>query len=160
MATRSVSFSELEAAAAPQATVTPAATTSATEVIAPVTPQFTEADAQALRTLADVGITPQNAQEFIQAKSALNNLPALLRSNPKMVMAEIAKHDPEAYNAVLEAVSDEWFEKYQREHPEATQTNGGPSRTASSTDPKLLATITRLETQVNSMAAEKAQEQS
>lgn len=155
MSTTQVSFSELEAAAKPAPAVEPQATPAATEAT-PATPQFTEADAQALRTLADLGITPQNAQEFIQAKSALANLPALLRSNPKTVLAEIAKNDPEAYNAVLESASDEWYEKYVREHPESQTTNGSPSRTATSHDPR----IDQLQSQVASFIAERNQEKS
>jgi hypothetical protein len=144
-----LTFTELETAAtqATSATSTEQATgTTATETTAAATetkPQFTDADVQAYQQLVDMGITPQNAQQFKEAKTALDNLPVLMKSPEglRILMDEIQKNDPEAYKTVKEYVSDRWW----NDLPESTKNasgNGSQSRTTESTpavDPELQA---------------------
>lgn len=145
MAEASLTFTELETAATQPATATPAEPAAATpaEVPAETKPQFTDADVQAYQQLVDLGITPQNAAQFKEAKTALDNLPILMKSPDglRMLMDEIQKNDPEAYKTVKEYVSDRWW----NDLPESTKNasgNGSQSRTTDSTpavDPEIAA---------------------
>jgi hypothetical protein len=108
--------------------------------------------------MADLGITPQNAQQFIQAKQVLDRLPHLLRSNPRAFTSEMAKADPEGYKAFLNGVSDEWYENWEREHPEARQPNGSASTTAAS-DPRIESKLNDLTSKMENLISRQNQEQ-
>jgi hypothetical protein len=146
-----LTFTELETAATQQTTATSAeqtaaATTTETKV-EETKPQFTEADVEAYKSLVDMGITPQTAADFKAAKTALDNLPALLDSNPDLLMDEIEKNNPELHKKLLEKMSDRWFNRLPAEvrNPSA---NGSSSRTAESTpavDPRLTAIEAKLD---------------
>jgi hypothetical protein len=146
MAEGSLTFTELETAATQATPATSTEQAPATPVVeAPATtetkPQFTDADVQAYQQLVDMGITPQNAAQFKEAKTALDNLPVLMKSPEglRILMDEIQKNDPEAYKTVKEYVSDRWW----NDLPESTKNasgNGSQSRTADSTpavDPEI-----------------------
>jgi hypothetical protein len=139
-----ISFEELEAVATPPATATPVETPAATEAAsaaADTKPQFTESDVEAYKSLVDMGITPQNAAEFKAAKNALDNLPALLDSNPDLLMDEIEKNNPALHTKLLERMSDRWFQRLPADVREGKSGNGSESRTASSSpavDPELV----------------------
>lgn len=151
MAEGSISFEELEVAATQADPAKPPEAAAATpaETPAETKPQFTEADVEAYRQLVDMGITPQTAQQFKEAKTALDNLPALMKSPEglRLMMDEIQKNDPEAYKTVKEYVSDRWW----NDLPESVRNgsaNGSPSRTADSTpatDPRLSAIEAKLD---------------
>lgn len=161
MSTAPVSFSELEATVTPAAPVTPQVTPAATEPVAPATPQFTEADAQTLRTFADAGITLTSYQDLLQAKEIVNKLPELLKTNPRLVTAEIAKADPTAYRNLLTAVSDEWYEVIGQYESKNTPTNGVASSTATSApNPQLEQRLNEQSAQIASLIAERNQEKS
>lgn len=157
-----ISFEELETVATQQttaaktaetATVTPPATgsTTATEE---TKPQFTEADVTAYRQLSDMGITVETAKEFKAAKVALENLPLILKNNPNVLLDEIAKNDPALASQLEEVISDRWFARYQREHPEDNGKNGGSRTTQSAPDPRLDTLIN----EVKSLRDERQQE--
>jgi hypothetical protein len=158
----SVTFAELEnAAAKPAPPAEPQATPAAPEIPstpAQVTPQFTEADASALRTLADLGITPQNASQYKQAMEVLNRLPGILDSNPDVFFNEIARNNPTTYKKILEHMSDKWYENWQREHPEGTQPPGTASSTASSTDPRIESKLNDLTSKLEGLISRQNQE--
>lgn len=144
MSSNPVTFEEL-AQAAPAGTTEPAQTTApaATEQVpeAATTPAFTEADAQAYRTLVDAGITPQNHQEFLQAKQALRNLDTIMRTNPDLFMDEIEKSDPELHRQLLDRISDRWFNRLPEEMRNGPQQpNGSASSTVNSPDVSILRT--------------------
>ncbi len=155
MATSTVSFSELETAAQPQKAAEPVVTPVVTEPPAPTQPQFTEQDAQTIRTFADAGITIQNYQQLLQAKQVMDNLPKIIRANPRVLTAEIAKADPDAYANFLEVVSDEWYE-VKGKKLEAPATGSASSTTSSASDPRFDA----LKTQLEGLIAERNQEKS
>lgn len=138
MADEKISFEELEAAANQQAPAkgaeTPAATPTPEVKAEDAKPQFTDADVTAYLKLRDLGITPDNASDFIQAKQGLANLGTLLDQNPRLLIQEIEKSNPALGRKFKEAVSDMWFEDYQREHPEegTNGATGSVSRTPAS----------------------------
>lgn len=159
MSTNSVSFSELEAAATPQAAAVPAVTPAAppAEPAAPVTPQFTEQDIATLRTFADAGVTIQNYQQLLQANQLIQKLPDIIKTNPRVLTAEIAKADPQAYRNLLEAVSDEWWEVIGKNDPRNQSTaQGSASSATSSPDPR----IDQLQSQLQGVISELNQEKS
>lgn len=127
-----ISFTELEAAANQRDTAKPPdtpATPPKVETPEEAKPQFTDADVTAYLKLREMGITPDNAQDFLQAKQGLNNLGVLLDQNPRLLIQEIEKSNPALGRKFKEAVSDMWYEDYQREHPN----DNGASRSASRT---------------------------
>jgi len=153
MAEGSISFEELEVAATQADPAKPpeaaAATPAAETTVAETKPQFTDADVEAYRQLVDMGITPQTAQQFKEAKTALDNLPALMKSPEglRLMMDEIQKNDPEAYKTVKEYVSDRWW----NDLPESVRNNsanGSPSRSADSApavDPRIASIEAKLD---------------
>src|SRR5437660_2860902 len=160
MATQAVSFQELETAPKQQTPAVTAATATVPETppAAQTPPQFSEANAQALRILADAGITITNYKELLQAKSVMDNLPKIIRSNPRVLTGEIAKSDPEAYDNFLEAVSDEWYEVKGKKLEAQTATNGASS-TVSSSDPRLEALQAKLDLLIADRNQEKTERQ-
>ena len=144
MSEGALSFQELESAAAPPVesatAVTTVETPPAAVTVEETKPQFTEQDVSAYQSLVDMGITPQNAQEFKAAKQALDNLPQLLKTNPDLLFDEIQKNDPELHDALIERVSDRWFDQKGKRLYEQQQANPSGSRTEKSepaTDPKV-----------------------
>jgi hypothetical protein len=150
MADGSLSFTELEVAANQAATATPsdaAAATPAEVTAAETKPQFTEADVEAYKSLVDMGITPATAAEFKAAKTALDNLPALLENNPDLLLDEIEKNNPALHKQLLERISDRWFNRLPAEVRNGSA-NGSSSRTADSApavDPRLTAIEAKLD---------------
>jgi hypothetical protein len=157
-----LSFTELESAAKPPETapeVTPAETKPAEATPAEdIKPQFTATDVEAYQQLVAMGITPQNAEQFKQAKTAMDNLPALMRDNPDALLDEIQKNDPKLHDEFMERVSDRWYnQKGKRQYEEMQRKNGNGSRVAESEpDPR----VDRLQREVDAMKAEKAAENS
>jgi hypothetical protein len=154
-----ISFEELAAPATPPTTAVPADTTPAAAAATPATdpvPAFTEADADALRSLADLGITPQNAKDFIEAKTALANLSNILQNNPRLFLQEIEKTNPTLASTLKREYSDAWYEEYVRTHPEeaSAAAPGGTSRTAPSPDPE----IASIKQQLNTLIEQRNQE--
>jgi hypothetical protein len=154
-----ISFEELEKAATPPEPVKPAETpapSAAEAAPAETKPSFTEADVEAYKQLVDMGITPANAAEFKSAKSALDNLPMLLKNNPDLLLDEIEKNDPELHKQLLDKVSDRWFNRLPADVREGRSNgNSSESRTASSASNPV---IERLERQVNALVQERTQE--
>lgn len=157
-----LSFSELESTAKPANTASPVTTEEKPAAAAPAAeetkPQFTEADVTAYQQLVEMGITPQNAQEFKQAKLAMDNLPALMRTNPDALLDEIQKNDPTLHDEFMERVSDRWYNQKGKKLAEQMQGDkGNGSRVAASehaSDPR----VETLAREVASLKAEKAQE--
>lgn len=162
MSTQSVSFSELETAAKPaptaEAPVTPVVTEPKIE--APAQPQFTEQDVATLRTFADAGITIENYQQLLQANQLIQKLPEIIKTNPRVLTAEIAKADPQAYDNLLEAISDEWYEVKGRKLEKQQTANGGASSTVTSVDPRMESQLASLQSQLQSLIQERNQEKS
>jgi len=156
MATQSVSFSELEAAAKPAVSAEPQVTPAATEPAAPAPPQFTEQDIQTLKTLSDAGITLTNYQQLLQANDLLQKLPNIIKTNPRVLTAEIAKADPQAYDTLLEAISDEWYEVKGKRLEQTAQ--GNASSNAPSTDPRLESAIASLNSKLEGLIQDRNQE--
>jgi|HubBroStandDraft_6_1064221.scaffolds.fasta_scaffold11292_2 hypothetical protein len=156
----SVSFSELEAAATPpkpaESAAPPAATPEAPP--APPVPTFTEQDIQTLRTFSDAGITIQNYAQLLQAQQLINRLPDIIKTNPRILTAEIAKADPQAYDNLLEAISDEWYEVKGKklEH----QAQGNASSNAPSTDPRMENQLASLNAKLEGLIQDRNQEKS
>lgn len=156
-----ISFEELETeanrseAAKPNetTTVTPPATGSTT-VTEETKPQFTEVDVAAYRQLSDMGITVETAKQFKEAKNALDNLPLILKNNPNVLLDEIAKNDPALASQLEEVISDRWFARYQREHPEDSGKNGVSRTTPSAPDPR----VDDLTREVKALREERQQE--
>ena len=151
-----VSFSELEAAATPPKPAESVATPAATEPETPAPPSFTEQDISTLRTFADAGITLTNYQQLLQANQLIQKLPDIIKTNPRILTAEIAKADPQAYDNLLEAISDEWYEVKGKKLEQTAQ--GGASSAASSTDPRIERQLTQLNTQLQGLIADRNQE--
>lgn len=114
---------ELDTTAKPASTAAAKATPEVKAVpeTQPSQPQFTQADVETLTKLAEMGVNPQNLQEYVTAKQSLDRLPILLRDNPDLLLDEIEKNDPETHRNLLQRASDRWYERYLREHPEAAQ---------------------------------------
>jgi len=153
-----LSFTELESTAklpetAPAAT--PAETKPAEATPAADTkPQFTQTDVEAYQQLVAMGITPQNAEQFKSAKTAMDNLPALLKSNPDALFDEIQKNDPALHDELITRISDRWFEqKGKREYEAMQKKNGNGSRVAESEpDPR----VDKLQREVDALKAKDA----
>lgn len=158
-----LSFTELESTAKSETTAAQTTTAEATktETVVAATvedakPQFTDTDVKAYQTLVDMGITPQNAEQFKSAKTAMDNLPALLKSNPDALFDEIQKNDPALHDELITRISDRWFEqKGKREYQDMQRKNGNGSRVAESEpDPR----VDKLEREVAAMKAKEASE--
>jgi len=153
-----LSFTELEStakSATSETQTTTAETSKATEVaVEDSKSQFTEADVLAYQQLVAAGITPETAEQFKQAKTAMDNLPSLLKNNPDALLDEIQKNDPALHDELITRISDRWFEqKGKREYEALQKKNGNGSRVAESEpDPR----VDKLEREV---AAMKAKEQ-
>jgi len=157
MSTNTVSFSELEAAAKPAPSAEAQATTTVTEPAAPALPQFTEQDVQTLKTFADAGINISNYQQLLQANELIQKLPSILKTNPRILTAEIAKADPEAYSNLLDSISDEWYE-VKGKKLEQTKAQGSASSATSSHDPRLENQLASLNAKLEGLVAERNQE--
>ena len=163
MSEGALTFQELESTAAPPAVATPEVKTEETPAAAaPVAeetkPQFTEQDVAAYQSLVDMGITPTNAQEFKAAKQAMDSLPQLLKTNPDLLFDEIQKNDPELHDALLEKVSDRWFDQKGKRLYEQQQANPSGSRTEkseSAQDPR----VSQIEREWNAFKANQQQAQ-
>jgi hypothetical protein len=138
-----LSFTELESTATSAATASQTTTEDTSKAAATATtsttaaedtkPQFTQTDVDAYQQLVALGITPQNAEQFKLAKTAMDNLPALMRQNPDALLDEIQKNDPELHELFLERVSDRWYQqKGKRQYEEMQRKNGNGSRVAES----------------------------
>lgn len=168
MAEGNISFEELEVAATPPASATPvdppaAAAPAEVKTDPPAEaskPQFTEADVESYRQLVEMGITPQTAAQFKAAKEQMEFLPQLLRSpdGRRQLLDEIQKHDPETYKGLLDYASDRWFSELPAD-AKADSGNGSPSRTTSSS-PTMDPRITSLESQIQSLVADRNSEKS
>lgn len=163
MAEGTISFEELEATATPPASATPvdppaaeppaAASPTAVE---DAKPQFTDADVESYKTLVNLGITPQNAEQFKAAKEQLDALPQLIRSpdGQRQLLDAIQQNDPETYQKLLNYVSDRWW----AQHPDNNSGNGSPSRSANSTHTMPDPRVATLQTQLEGLIAERNQE--
>src|SRR5207249_8243572 len=160
-----LSFTELESTAKSETAVTQTTTAetvkteaekTAAEVVEASNPQFTQTDVEAYQQLVAMGITPQNAEQFKSAKTAMDNLPALLKSNPDALFDEIQKNDPALHDELITRISDRWFEqKGKREYEAMQRKNGNGSRVAESEpDPR----IDKLQREVDAMKAREANE--
>lgn len=152
MSTTPLQVQELDTTAPQQTTATPVETPAATPSQAEI-PQFTQADADAYQQMTSMGINPSNAQQFLAAKQALDNLPVLLKQNPDALLDEIEKNDPALHNQLLDKMSDRWYQRWQKNNPQGNGQNGRASSTTVS-DPR----IDALSQQVSSLVAEKNQE--
>lgn len=115
-----LSFEELASAAAPPAAteskVTPAEPTpkpaDATQPVGDkAKPQFTDADVTAYQAIRDLGITPETASDFVQAKQWLNTIAYAMKNDPKLLLDELRKTDPQMADKVTEVFSDDWYER-------------------------------------------------
>ena len=156
-----LSFTELESAAAPAKTETQATTeetskAAATAAVEDQKPQFTQTDIEAYQQLVAMGITPANAEQFKSAKTAMDNLPLLMKQNPDALLDEIQKNDPALHDEFLERVSDRWYnQKGKRQYEELQRKNGNGSRVAESEpDPR----VDKLQREVDALKQREASE--
>jgi hypothetical protein len=154
MATPSVSFSELEAAAKPAPAAEAQVTPAAIEAPPPPPPQFTDQDLQTLKTFSDAGITLENYQQLLQASQLIQKLPELAKTNARVITGELAKADPAAYKNFLETVSDEWWEVIGSKDPRNQPAQGSASSATPSPDPR----IDQLQTQLQALIQDRNQE--
>jgi len=109
-----LSFTELEStakSATSETQTTTEETATTTTAVEDSKPQFTEADVTAYQALVAAGITPETAEQFKQAKTAMDNLPSLLKNNPDALLDEIQKNDPALHDELITRISDRWFEQ-------------------------------------------------
>src|SRR5260370_40339686 len=109
-----LSFTELESTARSE-TAAAATTTAETvkteaekvpaEMVDASKSQFTQTDVEAYQQLVAMGITPQNAEHFKSAKTAMDNLPILLKQNPDALLDEIQKNDPALHDELISRIS-------------------------------------------------------
>src|SRR5215472_15727102 len=120
MGTPALSFEELASAAKPATTTESQATTTETKTngtaaTATVTeeskPQFTDADVSAYQTMRDLGLTPENAKEFIQAKEWLGTISYALQNDPQALIDELRRTNPQLADKLTEVASDDWFNR-------------------------------------------------
>jgi hypothetical protein len=156
-----LSFTELESTAKSETTAaqTTTAETQKTEAtssaaVEETKPQFTQTDVEAYQQLVAMGITPQTAEQFKQAKLAMDNLPLLMKQNPDALLDEIQKNDPALHDEFMEKVSDRWYnQKGKRQYEEMQRKNGNGSRVAESEpDPR----VDKLQREVDALKAKDA----
>jgi hypothetical protein len=162
----SLSFTELESTAKSETTATQTTTedasktaalaTTSTATVEDTKSQFTQTDVEAYQQLVAMGITPQNAEQFKSAKTAMDNLPLLMKQNPDALLDEIQKNDPALHDEFMERVSDRWYnQKGKRQYEEMQRKNGNGSRVAESEpDPR----VDKLQREVDALKAKDAQE--
>ncbi len=137
-----------EGAAAATATGTGEAKTGADQGI-----QITnEADLAALRQLADMGITPTNATEFLQAKQALDQLNTALLTDPDTVLAQLEAANSDAYFQLLDKAANRFLKHF----PPDENAAGGGTGSAPKPDPR----IESLEGEVRQLRQERQSEKS
>lgn len=155
MSTQPLTVTELDTTAKPVETATSQATSEVTQPQVAESPKFTDADLEAYNQMVAAGITPNTYQQFVASKNAMDALPALIRTNPKALLSEIAKSDPEAFKVLTDAASDEWFQR--PDIQEMVKNQNGQNGRASSTsvsDPR----IDQLQSTINALVQERQQE--
>lgn len=152
-----LSFEELTSAAKPEEPVAPPVTPTETveTKVEDDKPQFTSADVAAYQQLSEMGITPGNASEFLQAKTALQNLGTLLEQDPKQFMRVIQQANPQLAGKALKEFSDLWYEQYLRDNPDAATTSASSAgKSTPMADPR----IDALASEVERLKSERQQE--
>jgi hypothetical protein len=146
-------FDVLDAPAAPGVVADPQATTDAT-VGADAPPAFTETDANAYRALADMGITPDTAAQFVQAKTQLEGLNYHLANNPRGLLLEMEKTNPELFQKFQDESASLYIER--NPVPSDSAAAGKGSAPTSVRDPRVDAMeneLTQLRNERSSAAA-------
>jgi len=120
MSTPALSFEELASAAKPPASTEPKVTPTEPSSKPPeppasggdeTKPQFTDADVSAYQTMRDLGLTPENAREFIQAKEWLGTISYALQNDPQAFIDELRRTNPQLADKFTEVASDDWFNR-------------------------------------------------
>lgn len=110
-----------------------------------------EADLAALSTLADLGITPANAQDFVRAKAALDQLNTTISTDPDTMLEQLRTSNPDAYFKTLDAAANRFLQHF----PPDDKTAGKETQAVSQkSDPRVDA-LTR---KVDQLESEKRQE--
>ena len=75
--------------------------------------KFTDSDASAtLASLRDLGITPENAREFVDAQRTLQNVAYALQHSPGDILTELRQNNPEAFEKFIDVASDMYLERH------------------------------------------------
>jgi len=154
-----LSFEELASAAKPEVATEPQATpaeTQATPAVEEAKPQFTDADVTAYQTMRDLGITPENAKEFTQAKQWLETIAYSLQNDPQQFIEELRKTNPQMADKFIEVASDDWYNR-KGKYMNTEQSNGGQSN-APKSDPAVDSRIDSLMREVDSLKKERQAE--
>lgn len=112
--------------------------------------------AEQLRQLADLGITPQNAQEWTEKGQTLESLAYMLANNPKEFFASIERINPQGHKKLLDTAADIYLDRL----PPEQRTGSTASSTAQTgADSELAREVKRLTQQVETITAQRRQEE-
>lgn len=101
-----------------------------------------EAELAALGQLADLGITPSNAAEFVQAKGALDSLNKALATDPDTVLSQLEAANSDAYFALLDKAANRFLKHFP---PEEGGAADGSKGSAPKSDPRVDALVTEVQ---------------
>ena len=99
--------------------------------------KFTDPDASAtLASLRDLGITPANAKEFVDAQRTLQNVAYALQHSPADILNELRQNNPEAFEKFIDVASDMYLERHPvKADGTADAGRGGASESVRQNDP-------------------------
>lgn len=94
-----------------------------------------EADLAALAQLADLGINPSNAADFVRAKNALDTLNRTLVTDPDTMLAQLETANPDAYYGLLDKAASRFLKHFPP--PEDGKPADGGKGSAPKSDPRV-----------------------
>src|SRR5690348_4992609 len=95
-----------------------------------------------VRTLTDLGITPENAHEFVQTRAQYNALLQVMQ-DPQALLGGLRINRPDLYEKILEAATDHYLELHPVEE--------GSSGKKGAADSEVVAELKSLRSEFNQM---------
>jgi hypothetical protein len=113
-----------------------------------------EADLAALRSLADMGITPNTADGFVQAKAQLESMRTALSTDPDVVLAQLEAANSDAYFKLLDKATERYLRHFPA--PKEGETAAGSKGSVAQSDPAITSQLTVLQSEINALKADKS----
>lgn len=151
MSDENVTFGELESAPLSSTSADAGKTGAPESKVAQAIQLTSEADLAALRQMADLGITPANAQEFVQAKANLDGMRTSLANDPDTILAQLQTASPEVYFNLLDKAATRYLQHFP---PPEDGTAGKGASSAPQSDPLLVSQVNALQAELNTLKAD------
>lgn len=103
---------------------------------------------QIVQQLTDMGITPENAHEFVQTRAQYNALLSVLE-DPQALLGGLRQNRPDLYQKILESATDQYLELHPPEEDQSGKTQGPNA--------ELVAELKAMRTELNEMRGNQQQ---